>query len=176
MLLQTEQIYKMASILLKMVKLLFWVKIVVILSVALLVSTVIFFSAWDKPHVKSLVTQPMIQRPPNPTKLRLMDYYIQILCRFQKSKCQVPPPSIPVLNNHPLPQKRKIFLILSFVNQIFTKVDSSANICTGKSLSEALIYLSINPQYNNRLFNDLWVQYEKITRAEHVSNMLQGVS
>ena len=44
--------------------------------------------------------------------------------------------------------------------------------CTGKSLSEVLIYLSINPQYDNRLFNELRVQYEKITRAEHVKNML----
>ena len=43
---------------------------------------------------------------------------------------------------------------------------------TGKSLSEVLIYLSTNPQYDNRLFNDLQVQYEKITRAEHVKNML----
>ena len=42
---------------------------------------------------------------------------------------------------------------------------------TGKSLSEVLIYSSINPQYDNRLFNDLRVQYEKITRAEHVKNM-----
>ena len=38
--------------------------------------------------------------------------------------------------------------------------------CTGKSLSEVLIYSSINPQYDNRLFN------EKITRPEHVKNML----
>ena len=43
---------------------------------------------------------------------------------------------------------------------------------TGKSLSEVLIYLSINPQYDNRLFNELRVQYKKITRAEHVKNML----
>ena len=41
----------------------------------------------------SLVTQPMMQRRPNPTELRLMDSYIQILCRFQKSKRKVPPPS-----------------------------------------------------------------------------------
>ena len=27
--------------------------------------------------------------------------------------------------------------------------------CTGKSLSEALIFASTNPQYDNRLFNDL---------------------
>jgi hypothetical protein len=32
---------------------------------------------------QSLVTQPMMQRRPNQTELRLMDY-IQILCRFQK--------------------------------------------------------------------------------------------
>ena len=42
---------------------------------------------------------------------------------------------------------------------------------TGKSLSEVLIYSSINPQYDNRLFIDLQVQYEKIPRAEHVKNM-----
>jgi hypothetical protein len=40
-----------------------------------------------------LVTQPMMQRQLNPTELRLMDSYIQILCRFQKSKRKVPPPS-----------------------------------------------------------------------------------
>ena len=43
---------------------------------------------------------------------------------------------------------------------------------TGKSLSEVLIYSSINPQYDNRLFNDFQVQYKKITRVEHVKNML----
>ena len=42
---------------------------------------------------------------------------------------------------------------------------------TGESLSEVLIYSSINPQYDNRLFNALRVQYEKITRAQHVKNM-----
>ena len=42
---------------------------------------------------------------------------------------------------------------------------------TGKSLSEALIYLSINPQYDKKLFNDLRVQYKKIPRAEHVNNI-----
>ena len=40
-----------------------------------------------------LVTQPMLQRRPNCTELRLMDSYIQILCRFQKCKRKVPPPS-----------------------------------------------------------------------------------
>ena len=37
---------------------------------------------------------------------------------------------------------------------------------------DVLIYSSINPKYDNRLFNDLRVQYEKITRAEHVKNLL----
>ena len=42
---------------------------------------------------------------------------------------------------------------------------------TGKSLSEVLIYSSINPQYDNRLFNHFQVQYKKITRVEHIKNM-----
>ena len=33
---------------------------------------------------------------------------------------------------------------------------------TGKSLSEALIFASTNPQYDNRLFIELQVQYMKI--------------
>ena len=33
---------------------------------------------------------------------------------------------------------------------------------TGKSLSEALIFPSTNPQYDNRLFIELQVQYMKI--------------
>ena len=39
---------------------------------------------------------------------------------------------------------------------------------TGKSLSEALILASTNPQYNNRLFIELKVQYMKIPSSEHV--------
>ena len=34
--------------------------------------------------------------------------------------------------------------------------------CTGKSLSEALISASTNPQYDDRLFIELQVQYMKI--------------
>ena len=41
----------------------------------------------------------------------------------------------------------------------------------GKSLSEALIFASINPQYDNRLFMELPVQYMKTTSAEHVLAM-----
>ena len=43
----------------------------------------------------------MLQRQPNRTELRLMDSYIQILCRFQKCKQKVPPPSL--LSNEKLP-------------------------------------------------------------------------
>ena len=43
--------------------------------------------------------------------------------------------------------------------------------CTGKSLSEALILASTNPQYDSKLFNDLQVQYKKIPKAEHVKNV-----
>ena len=39
---------------------------------------------------------------------------------------------------------------------------------TGKSLSEAFILTSTNPQYNKRLFIDLPVQYMKTTSSEHV--------
>ena len=42
---------------------------------------------------------------------------------------------------------------------------------TGKSLSEALIFASINPQYDDRLFIELRVQYMKITSSEHGENM-----
>ena len=47
------------------------------------------------------------------------------------------------------------------------KIDS------GKYLSEELIYLSTNPQYDNILFHELRVQYEKITWSKHVENMLR---
>ena len=43
----------------------------------------------------ALVTQPMLQLRPNQTELRLMDLYNQILCRFQKCKRKVSPPSLP---------------------------------------------------------------------------------
>ena len=42
---------------------------------------------------------------------------------------------------------------------------------TGKSLSEALIFSSTNPQYDNRLFIELPVQYMKIPSSEHGENI-----
>ena len=43
---------------------------------------------------------------------------------------------------------------------------------TGKSLSEALIFASTNPQYDDILFIELQVQYVKIPSSEHGENML----
>ena len=43
---------------------------------------------------------------------------------------------------------------------------------TGKSLSEALIFASTNPQYEDRLFIELQVQYMKIPSSEHGENLL----
>ena len=39
---------------------------------------------------------------------------------------------------------------------------------TGKSLSEALFLPLTNPQYDNRLFIELKIQYMKTTSSEHV--------
>ena len=45
-------------------------------------------------------------------------------------------------------------------------------VCTGKSLSEALMFASTIPQYVNRLFIELQVQYIKIPSSEHGENVL----
>ena len=42
---------------------------------------------------------------------------------------------------------------------------------TGKSVSEALIFALINPQYDKRFFMELPVRYMKTTSAEHAQNM-----
>ena len=41
-----------------------------------------------------------------------------------------------------------------------------------KSLSDTFILASTNPQYDNRLFIDVPVQYMKTTSSEHGENML----
>ena len=43
---------------------------------------------------------------------------------------------------------------------------------TGKSISEALILASTNPQYDRRFYIELQVQYMKIASSEHAQNML----
>ena len=52
------------------------------------------------------------------------------------------------------------------------KVHTNKFAFTRKSLSEALILVSTNPQYDKRLFIELRVQYMKIPSSEHVENML----
>ena len=49
-----------------------------------------------------------------------------------------------------------------FVSQLSFEVKSSKSFNTGKSFSEALIFASTNPQNDDRLFNELQVQYMKI--------------
>ena len=52
----------------------------------------------------------MLQRRPNRTELRLMDSYIQILCRFQKCKRKVPALSLLNIEKQPFtpPKDEKI--------------------------------------------------------------------
>ena len=52
--------------------------------------------------------------------------------------------------------------------QIWQDISLLHTLSTGKSVSEALILQSVNPQYNDRLFIDSWLQYKKNTTSEHV--------
>ena len=58
---------------------------------------------------------------------------------------------------------------LTLVNKIGDKTEFTI---TGKSLSEALIFASTNPQYEDRLFIELKVQYMIIPSSEYGQNML----
>ena len=55
-------------------------------------------------------------------------------------------------------------------NAIHVKMNknSDVDVFAGKSLSEALILASTNPQYDDRLFIELPVQYKKTTSSVHV--------
>ena len=50
--------------------------------------------------------------------------------------------------------------------------DGPKGTSTGKSLSETLIFASTNPQYDDRVFIELQVQYIKIPSSEHCEKML----
>ena len=63
------------------------------------------------------------------------------------------------------PDKHGMFVRQSQLGQI-------ADVTTGKSLSEALIFASTNPQYDHRLFIELQDQYMKIPSSKHRENML----
>ena len=49
--------------------------------------------------------------------------------------------------------------------QFTIQMTSRIAVCTGKSLSEALIFASTNPQYDDRLFIELQVQSMKISSS-----------
>ena len=58
-------------------------------------------------------------------------------------------------------KKNEVAIIYQLIlNMLYT--------CTGKSMSEARILASTNPQYDNRLFIELQVQYMKTTNSVHV--------
>ena len=65
-----------------------------IVNFGILIPQILLFNKTSKRDNKTLVTQPMLQLRPNWSELRSMDSYIQILCRFQKCKRKVPPPSL----------------------------------------------------------------------------------
>ena len=64
------------------------------------------------------------------------------------------------------------FLSFIFVKAHFTFFKLVIRQVTGKSWSEALIFASTNPQYDDRMFIELQVQYMKIPSSEHGENML----
>ena len=63
----------------------------------------------------------------------------------------------------------KLFVNLNFHAPFY--VTNQIILGTVKSLSEALILPSTNPQYGDRLFIELQVQYMKIAHTEHGENM-----
>ena len=63
------------------------------------------------------------------------------------------------------------FLSPCHLNKLVSKYNSNVPY-TGKALSEALIFASSNPQYDDILFIKLQVQYVKIPSSEHGENML----
>ena len=60
------------------------------------------------------------------------------------------------------------YLVVSDMNSLTQQIFEIKSVHTGKSLSEAFILTSTNPQYDKRLFIDLPVQYKKTTSSEHV--------
>ena len=56
----------------------------------------------------------------------------------------------------------------SWAYNTYETLTHSSSISTGKSLSEALIFASTNPQYDDRLFIELQLKYMKIPSSNHV--------
>jgi len=68
------------------------------------------------------------------------------------------------LDHLPLSYCKRIFLLLTFFSRLKSK-SCYISTFTGKSLSDALIFASTNPQYDDRLTIELQVQYMKITSS-----------
>ena len=77
----------------------------------------------------------------------------------------------------PLPSRTRWNDVLKLISEILC-ISLSVNwvkyvYCTGKSLSEALIFASTNPQYDNRLFIELQVHYiHENSKLKPEENML----
>ena len=70
-----------------------------------------------------------------------------------------------------LHHSQKVNIILNLYVLICTsksQAQKNCLLCTAKSLSEALILTSTNPEYDKRLLVDLQVQYMKTTNSENV--------
>ena len=60
---------------------------------------------------------------------------------------------------------------MTFIGDDFDFIQTLNKRDTGKSMSEALIFASTNPQYDSRLFIELPVQYMKMPSSEHGENI-----
>ena len=90
----------------------------------------------------------------------------KIFSKSQDSNSKLP--SIPWIEN----SKTTNIKNLEFELKKRTLPYCALHICTGISLSEALILGSTNPHYDKRLFIDLPVLHLKTTSSEHGENML----
>ena len=89
-------------------------------------------------YLRRIITQPMMQLRPNRTELRLMDSFIQILCRFQKFKRKVPPLS-------PLFRRKKPCLLK--VHVYGSKFFFSRNISFPSSKQKLFSFLHIGNKF-----------------------------
>ena len=106
-------------------------------------------------NINTLVTQPMSQLRPNRTELRSMDLSDQILCRFQKYKRKVPPPSLP-------PSKKKKHRLKAHVYG--SKFFFSRNISFPSSKQKLFSFLHIgNTKIKKKQFWKLFLIFPKKT-------------
>jgi hypothetical protein len=98
----------------------------------------------------------MLQRRPNSLEFRSMDYYIQILCRFQKCSKKFLHSCFSVMKNHPLPPKERFFSSLSFYGM-------SQNRChfvlQGWTLSGNSKFLKIN--FSRLIYQFFYLNFSK---------------